>query len=204
MTYQPSTPVKRGGAAVGLRYAIGYLVAIWAVHLLNLFFFGGRLNAFGIQPRDTAGLLGVVFAPFLHGGFNHLISNSIPGAIFCFLVAATSRRTWWEVSTIVLLVSGLGTWFFGGVNTVHIGASGMIYGWLAYLIVRGFFNRSLRQIGLGVLLGIGYSGLIWGVLPINEGVSWQAHLFGALGGIFAGLVISSDDPVRPRAVNSVP
>lgn len=129
---------QRGGAHVGLRYAVGYLAVIWAVFFINTVFFAGQLNAFGIRPRDTAGLIGIVCAPFLHGGVDHIVSNSIPGAIFCFLVAATSRRTWWEVSLIVMLVSGIGTWCFGGVGTIHVGASGMIYGWLAYLVVRGF------------------------------------------------------------------
>ena len=95
-----------------------------------------------------------------------------------------------------MLVSGIGTWCFGGVGTIHVGASGMIYGWLAYLVVRGFFNRSFRQILLGVVLGLFYSSLVWGVLPLSEGVSWQAHLFGAVGGVLAGLTITSDDPVR--------
>ena len=187
---------QRGGAHVGLRYAVGYLAVIWAVFFINTVFFAGQLNAFGIRPRDTAGLIGIVCAPFLHGGVDHIVSNSIPGAIFCFLVAAPSRRTWWEVSLIVMLVSGIGTWCFGGVGTIHVGASGMIYGWLAYLVVRGFFNRSFRQILLGVVLGLFYSSLVWGVLPLSEGVSWQAHLFGAVGGVLAGLTITSDDPVR--------
>ena len=89
---------------------------------------------------------------------------------------------------------------FGGIGTNHIGASGIIYGWLAYLIVRGIFNKSLGQIVLGVALAFTYSGLIWGVLPTDPSVSWQGHLFGALAGILCGIFLTSDDPIRPQGV----
>ena len=124
------------------------------------------------------------------------MSNSLPGALFCFLIGWSGRRVWWEVTLITTVVAGLGTWLLGGAGTSHIGASGLVYGWLAYLVVRGIFNRSLLQIILGIILGFSYSGLIWGVLPVSEGVSWQGHLFGALGGVLAGMFISSDNPVK--------
>mgnify|MGYP001757772550 FL=1 len=124
------------------------------------------------------------------------MSNSVPGAIFCFLIGLSGRKAWWEVTLITTLVAGLGTWFIGGPGTSHIGASSLVYGWLAYLIVRGIFNRSLIQTILGIVLGFAYSGLVWGVLPVYEGVSWQGHLFGAIGGILAGMTITSDDPVK--------
>ena len=105
---------------------------------------------------------------------------------------------WWEVTAFVVLVGGVGVWLFGGVGTNHIGASGLVYGWLAYLLVRGVFNRHLLQFVLGVILGIAYSGLVWGLLPGIPGVSWQAHLFGAVGGVAAGMLITSDDPPALR------
>jgi len=92
------------------------------------------------------------------------------------------------------VVGGAGTWLFGGVGTNHIGASGLIYGWLGYLGIRGFANRSVWQIVMGLFLAFSYSGLIWGVLPTDTGVSWQGHLFGGIGGVLAGMVITSDDP----------
>ncbi len=177
-----------------MRFAAGYLIVIWSVFLINIFYFGGLLVYLGIHPLDTAWLPGLFFAPLLHGDINHIVSNSLPGAIFCFLIGYSGARVFWEVTAIVGVVGGAGTWIFGGVGTNHIGASGLVYGWLTYLIVRGVFNRSFRQVLLGLILGFFYSSLIWGVLPLTPGVSWQAHLFGAIGGILAGMVISSDDP----------
>lgn len=186
------TPAQKRGT--GFRYALGYLAVIWGVFIINNALFGGNLVYFGIHPLDASALPHIFTAPLLHGGLSHIVSNSIPGAVFCFLIGYSGSRVFWEVTLIAAVVGGLGTWFFGGVGTNHIGASGLVYGWLVYLVVRGFFNRSLAQITLGVLLGFFYSGLIWGVLPGTPGVSWQAHLFGAIGGLVAGMMITSDDP----------
>lgn len=176
----------------GLRFAGGFLALIWAVFILQLFF--PWLQGFGIHPLDINGLPMIFTSPLLHANLEHIISNSLPGALFAYLIGYSGKRVFWEVTTFVLLIGGLGTWVFGGIGTNHIGASGLVYGWLAYLLVRGFFNRSIGQILTGLILGFFYSGLIWGVLPGTEGVSWQAHLFGAIGGIVAGMIITSDDP----------
>lgn len=183
-----------GGFAGGLKFAALYVLAIWTVHIVNLMFFAGGLNYYGIHPLDTSGLWGILFAPLLHANFEHLVSNTVPGAVFAFLVGFSGRRVFWEVTGIVVLVAGVGTWFIGGVGTNHIGASGLVYGWWIYLMLRGLFNRSLVQLIVGFLVGAAYSGLIWGVLPSMPGVSWQAHLCGAIGGLLAGLIITSDDP----------
>ncbi|AWB82552.1 rhomboid family intramembrane serine protease [Corynebacterium yudongzhengii] len=193
---QPQRHRRGGGLSGALRYSIGFVVVIWAVHIINLVFFDGGLLAFGIRPMDTSSLWGIVTAPLLHASFEHLISNTVPGAVFAFLVGFSGRRAFWEVTAIVVLVAGVGTWLFGGVGTNHIGASSLVYGWLAYLLVRGIFNRSFRQILLGLVLGFFYSGLVWGLLPGTPGMSWQGHLFGAIGGILAGMMITSDDPPK--------
>lgn len=190
---------KRGRVATGLSLAAGFLIVEWVVHFINAFVFGGALSNYGIRPLDFNGIWGIFTAPLLHANFEHLASNSVPGAIFCFLIGLSGRKAWWQVTIATVLVAGVGTWLFGGPGTSHIGASSLVYGWLAYLVVRGVFNRSLLQIALGAALGFAYSGLIWGVLPVYEGVSWQGHLFGALGGILAGMTITSDDPVKGTA-----
>ena len=176
----------------GLRFAGGFLAVIWVVFVLEMIF--PWLQGFGIHPLDIYSLPMIFTSPLLHANLEHIISNSLTGALFAYLIGYSGKRVFWEVTAFTVLIGGLGTWVFGGIGTNHIGASGLVYGWLAYLIVRGFFNRSIGQIITGIVLGFFYSGLIWGVLPGTEGVSWQAHLFGAIGGVVAGMVITSDDP----------
>lgn len=198
---QTPAPVAtaRRKVRTGLSFAAGYVLVIWVVHLVNTFLFGGLLTAFGVHPLDVSSLWHIFTAPVLHADFGHLISNTVPGAVFSFLIGLSGARVWWEVTALVVLVGGAGVWLLGGVGTNHIGASGLVYGWLAYLLIRGIFNRSLGQILLGALLGVAYSGLVWGVLPGTPGISWQAHLFGAVGGFGAGMFITSDDPPALRA-----
>src|SRR3546814_10030197 len=96
-----------------------------------------RLDREGIEPRETDGLLGIVFAPLLHGGWGHLIANTFPALVLGFLILLSGLRTWVGVTLVVWVIGGFGTWLTGGDNSVHIGASGLIFGWLTYLIVRG-------------------------------------------------------------------
>lgn len=195
----PQTPRRRGGIKVGLRIATGFVIVIWAVFIVT-YLTGGCLANFGIHPLDPSSLPFILTSPLLHANLSHIISNTMAGAVFAFLVGCSGRRVFWEVTLICTVVGGFGTWVFGGIGTNHIGASGIIYGWLAYLIVRGIFNKSLGQIVLGVALAFTYSGLIWGVLPTDPSVSWQGHLFGALAGILCGIFLTSDDPIRPQGV----
>lgn len=192
----PPPPAPRRSSALrsGFLFAGGYVLVIWTVHLVNVLIFGGQLVYFGIHPLDVSSLWHIFTSPLLHANVEHLVSNTIPGAVFSFLIGMSRARVWWEVTAIVVLLGGAGVWLLGGVGTNHIGASGLVYGWLGYLLVRGLFNRSVVQILVGVGLGVFYSGLVWGVLPGVPGVSWQAHLFGAVGGIAAGVFITSDDP----------
>lgn len=179
---------RDGGLGSAISTAIGYLVLIWTVFLVNEFIFGGALNNFGVRPRETSTLWGILTAPLLHADYGHIMANSLPGALFAGLIAMSSKRLFWQVTLLITVVGGGLTWLVGGVNTVHIGASGLIYGWLAFLVVRGFVNRRVMQIILGVILASMYSGLIWGVLPTQAAVSWQMHLFGGLAGIWAAVM----------------
>ena len=179
---------RDGGLGAAISTAIGYLVLIWTVFLVNEFIFGGALNNFGVRPRETSTLWGILTAPLLHTDYGHIVANSLPGALFAGLIAMSSKRLFWQVTLLITVVGGGLTWLVGGVNTVHIGASGLIYGWLAFLVVRGFVNRRVMQIILGVILASMYSGLIWGVLPTQMAVSWQMHLFGGLAGIWAAVM----------------
>lgn len=144
---------------------------------------GHRMDDEGIEPRHASGLVGVLVSPFLHADWNHLFSNTVPGVVLGFLVLLTGRFLW--VTLIVWFTSGTGVWLFGAPGTVTIGASGIIFGWLAFILVRGIFSRVIWQIALGVVVLITYGGVLWGALPGTPGISWQAHAFGAVGGVLA-------------------
>lgn len=159
-----------------------------------------RLDAEGIVPRSLGGLDGVVWAPLLHGSWSHLLANTVPVMAFAFLAMAAGIARWALVTATIWLVSGLGVWLTAGAGTVTIGASGLAFGWLAYLLVRGLFNRSFAQILVAAVLLIGWGGMLWGVLPGQPGISWQAHLFGALGGVLAAWFAARAG--RTRAVPS--
>lgn len=160
----------------------GLVVLLWAIELVNWVIFRGQLVEFGIFPRTLVGLRGIVFAPFLHAGFGHLLSNTLPLLGLGWLVMLRRTADFWAVSIITMLVSGLGVWLLGGANTLHVGASGVIFGYLGYLLMRGYFERSVLSIGFSLVVVMLYGGLLWGVFPTAIGISWQGHLFGLIGG----------------------
>jgi membrane associated rhomboid family serine protease len=153
-----------------------------------------RLDRYGVRPHRISGLRGILFAPFLHVGWNHLISNTVPLAVLALIIAGQSLKRFALVSAIVGLISGLGMWVFGSTNSVHIGASGVIFGLLTYLIARGLFARKLAFIAIGVVVGALYGGILSGVVPTKSGVSWQGHLFGAIGGVVAAYLLDRRQP----------
>ena len=168
---------------------LGGLVALmWGIEILDQFVFrlGLRqtLDVYGIIPRNPIGLRGILFAPFLHGGFAHLIGNTIPFIFLGWLIMLRETKDFIWVSIITALVSGSGTWLFGS-SGVHIGASGVIFGYLGYLISRGYFERKPLTVAMSLFVGVTYGSMIWGVLPSRIGISWEGHLFGFIGGIVA-------------------
>jgi membrane associated rhomboid family serine protease len=168
---------------------LGTIVALmWLVEIVDLVM-GGRLNYLGIYPRNSIGLRGILFAPFLHLNFQHLISNTIPFVVMGWFVMLRGIPEFFKVSAIVALASGIGTWLFGS-QGLHIGASGVIFGYFGFLLSRAYFERSSLSIALSLAVGLLYGGLIWGVLPGRFGISWEGHLFGFLGGIYAAKQLS--------------
>ncbi len=150
------------------------------------------LDWYGIQPRELDHLSGIVLSPFLHLGFPHLIANTGALLVLGGLLALSTRHLW-AVTAGVVLLGGLGVWLTGAPGSVHIGASGVVYGYAAFLAVYGFVARRLWSALLGVLVILVYGPMVWGVLPIQTGVSWQAHLFGALAGAFLALRLGRRD-----------
>ncbi len=169
---------------------LGGLVSLmWVVQFVNLFFFRQALNIYGILPRNIIGLRGILFAPFLHGGLGHLIANTIPFFILGWFVMLQETSDFFVVTAITMLVSGLGVWLFGSAG-LHVGASGLIFGYLGFLLLRGYFERNFPSILLSIIVGVLYGGAIWGVLPTQPGVSWEGHLFGFIGGILAARLLA--------------
>jgi membrane associated rhomboid family serine protease len=150
-----------------------------------------RLDRFGIRPRRIDGLDGIVFSPFLHGGFGHLIANTVPFVVLGGAICLGSRRQFLQVTAIVAVIGGLGTWLTGASNSIHIGASGLVFGFVLYLVSRGVFARKLTYLLGGVVVLSVYGGVLWGLLPA-PGISWQGHLFGAVGGVAAGSLLHGD------------
>ena len=180
---------------------VGLLVAVmWLVEIIDLIP-GTNLDQWGIQPRELAGLVGIVTMPFLHDGFGHLISNTIPFLVLGAIVAASGLARFFTVAAIITVVSGVGTWLFGPDHTVHIGASALVFGFLTYLLARGFFERKLLYLGVALVVLFLYGGVLWGVLP-RPGISWQGHLFGAIGGVIAARVVHAEAVATRRAAVS--
>ena len=167
----------------------GFVAIFWILEIVDQFFLAGSLNQFGIRPRSSTGLVGIFFAPFLHGNFPHLIANTIPFVILGWFTMLQETRDFFLVTAITMIVGGLGVWFFGQANSIHIGASILIFGYLGFLLFRGYFQRNFPSIAVSILVFILYGGLVWGVLPGMPGISWQGHLFGFIGGAIAARLL---------------
>ena len=175
------------------------LVALmWAVEVVDVIA-DHQLDQYGIEAREPQGLDGIVTAPFLHVGFGHLISNTIPFVIMGLLIAVEGARRLVAVFAIVALVSGLGTWIVAPEGSIHVGASGVVFGFATYLIARGWFNKRNSQIAIGLVILVIWGGVLVGGLQPREGISWQGHLFGAIGGLVAARVLARGDRERPAA-----
>lgn len=157
-----------------------------------------NLDSLGIRPREFDGLSGIVLSPFLHLGFGHLMANTSALLLLGALLAWTTRHLW-AVTIGVVLLGGLAVWLLAEPNTVTIGASGLVYGYAAFLAVYGFVARRLVPALVAVLIIVMYGGLVWGVLPLAPGVSWQGHLFGAMAGLVLALRLGRGDRVVPRS-----
>ena len=181
---------------------IGSLVALmWLVEIVDTVVHH-KLDRFGVRPHNIGGLRGIAFAPFLHAGFGHLIGNTVPFAVMGWLVLSGGLRRFVTVSTLVVVGSGIGAWVFGNSNEVHIGASGVVFGYLGYLLLRGVFERRIGQLAVGVGVGVLYGGALRSVLPTHRGISWQGHLFGFSAGCGAAWLLSRSTVRSVRAVRA--
>ena len=178
----PPNP-KQAAIVVG-----GFVALLYLIELLDVIL-PTNLDRFGIEPRKVSGLDGIFWAPLLHHGWGHLLSNTLPVLLFGFLAMSSGLGQWIAVTATIWLTSGIGVWLIGG-SGVTVGASGLALGWLTFLLVRGIFTRSFPQLLIAVVLFVYWGSTLLGILPGDPGVSWQGHLFGAGAGVLAAWMVT--------------
>ena len=169
-----------------IRLSLYFVAILWIVHLID--FLPINLKNFGVTPRTFDGLWGIIFSPFLHANFLHLISNTVPIFVLLFVVLQFYGRIAYKVVGLAVLLGGSLLWTFGrsemnGTALNHIGASGLIYSLIAFLIASGIFQKKIMAVVIAFVIFFTYGGVIWGVFPGKPWVSWDGHLFGAIAGI---------------------
>ena len=177
--------------------SLGFVALIWLIQLSNWALDLGP-GDLGVRPRELSGLIGVLFAPLLHGGFEHLLSNSPPlvvaGTTMLYLYPQSSLR----VMPAVYLGPGVAVWLFAR-SSVHVGASGLVYGLVSYILVAGLIRHDRRAIAASLLVCFMYGALVWGIFPVDNGVSWETHLAAAvIGTALAVMFRGLDVPPRRR------
>ena len=186
MSYVPERQRSEGLAKHGARaltsvVLVGSVTALmWVLEAFD-YTANGWLDRFGIQPRDVGDLPDIFTAPFMHGGFGHLMANTVPFMILGFIAAARGIAKFLAASLIIIVVGGLGVWFTSSANT--LGSSILIFGFFGYLVGRGIFERRLLDIGIAIAVVAVYGTMLFGVIPGEPGISWQGHLFGLIGGV---------------------
>ena len=197
-------------AAIGRAFVAmcAFVPVLFVVELVDMQL-DHRLDwAGGIKPRVITGLDGILFAPLLHAGFAHLLANSVPLILMGTFVLADGGRRFLLSTALIAVVSGLGVWFFGPQNSLTVGASGVIFGYLGLLLARGIVERSWWNLGVSLIVGLLYGWQLVALLPTNERVSWQGHLFGFLGGMFAAIFLrrrsAALESTTPTAGRSLP
>lgn len=184
-----------------LRFSISFVILLWVIHIFQ-FITTIDLGFLGVRPHTTFGLRGILFAPLIHDndGFTHLISNSAPLLVLMTLIKLFYRRVAVRSFVMIYILTGLAVWLFAR-PVYHIGASGVVYGLVSFVFWSGIFRRNIKSVVLALIVTFLYSGFIWGVLPYQEGISWESHLFGGIAGIFTAYwykeEIEADEAPKP-------
>ncbi len=187
---RPEMPDIPQGLQTGVMVLVGALALMWFLEIVDTFLLSDRLQGGGIHPRELDGIDGILWAPLLHGGFGHLIGNSVPFLVLGGLVALRGMRTWVPVTAAVVVVGGAATWLLARSGN-HIGASGVVFGYLGYLLGAALFERSFKAVALAAVAGFFYWSLVFGLLPTGQ-VSWEGHLFGAAAGVAVAYALAQN------------
>ncbi len=169
---------------------------LWFIKVFE-FLTGSSFVSFGVLPRDTDGLIGIITMPFIHGSFQHLFNNSVPLVLLGFVLLQSYRKVSLEVLTIIWSITGVCLWIAGRGN-YHIGASGIVYGLAFFIFFSGVFRRDVRSIAAALLVAFFYGSMVWGIFPGKPGISWEGHLFGAVSGLICAFYYRKIDAVRPH------
>lgn len=187
----------------GIQLLVAIVALMWVVEAINAID-SYRLDTDGIYPRNFSHIWGIFTAPFIHANFSpHLLDNTIPLVFMGLFIALQGARRLALVTLIVVVVGGLGTWLIAPAHTVTIGASGVVFGYATYLFTRGFFNRSLLELLVGIVVGVVWGGALVASIVPHTGISWQGHLCGAIGGVVAAWVMRNDGQARKPRVTEV-
>ncbi|HEY3752870.1 MAG TPA: rhomboid family intramembrane serine protease [Pseudonocardiaceae bacterium] len=201
----PVNPAKRILPPHPLRAAaviVAFTALLYLIELVNITAFHGSLDRDGIHPRTLTGLADIIWAPLLHVSWAHLIGNTVPVLVFGYLAMAGGLVPWFAVTATIWVISGLGVWLIAPSTTITVGASGVAFGWLTFLLVRGIFSRSVGQIVIALVLLFYWGSVLWGLLPGRTDISWQGHLFGALAGILCAWLTSKATRSRMSSASS--
>ena len=188
-----SAEESRSPVVQAAQLVIVVLVSMWVIEVVDALFLDEGLDQHGIIPRSWGGLDGILWAPFLHGGFGHLLANSLPFLALGGFIALEGPRRWVAVTVFVMVLGGAATWVFAR-SAVHIGASGLVFGYAGFLLVAGFVEKSIKGITVAIIVGVLFGGMVLrGITPVSSWVSWESHLFGLVAGVVAAFVIATPE-----------
>ena len=180
-----------------IRWPVFFVIVLWLIELFTVLT-GMRLVWLGIIPRTISGIPGIIFSPFVHGNYEHLLSNTLPILVVGSGLIYFYREIYGRVLSMIWLFTGFWVWLAAR-QEAHIGASGLIYGLVCFLFLSGILRKDTRLLAVSLLVTFLYGSLVWGILPVDQSISWESHLFGSVAGFFCAFYFRKSGPQRPKA-----